>query len=138
MSDHPHTREAIERWRQGKINVFDALAELEDQRDKAIAALHQCFAATGEDAGDMGDFWALVDRERHTVNAVREMREQLDRAESEREQWRECAEFLATALQGLKFFCEEDQAFASKAYAATFRHSNAVLAEFQKLKGAAP
>jgi hypothetical protein len=33
MSDHPHTREAIERWQQGKINVFDALAELEDQRD---------------------------------------------------------------------------------------------------------
>ena len=34
MSDHPHTREAMERWRQGKINVFDALAELEDQRDE--------------------------------------------------------------------------------------------------------
>jgi regulator of replication initiation timing len=33
MSDHPYTREAIERWRQGKTNVFDALAELEDQRD---------------------------------------------------------------------------------------------------------
>jgi hypothetical protein len=35
MKDHPHTREAIERWRQGKINMFDALAELEDQRDEA-------------------------------------------------------------------------------------------------------
>jgi hypothetical protein len=35
MSDHPHTREAMERWRQGKINMFDALAELEDQRDEA-------------------------------------------------------------------------------------------------------
>lgn len=33
MNDHPHTREAIEWWRQGKINIFDALAELEDQRD---------------------------------------------------------------------------------------------------------
>ncbi len=33
MSDHPYTREAVERWQQGKINVFDALAELEDQRD---------------------------------------------------------------------------------------------------------
>jgi len=37
MSDHPHTREAMERWRQGKINIFDALAELEDQRDAAQA-----------------------------------------------------------------------------------------------------
>jgi hypothetical protein len=35
MSDHPHTREAIERWQQGKINIFDAMAELEDQRDEA-------------------------------------------------------------------------------------------------------
>jgi len=33
MSDHPYTREAVERWQQGKINIFDALAELEDQRD---------------------------------------------------------------------------------------------------------
>jgi len=37
VTDHPHTREAMERWRQGKINVFDALAELEDQRDVAQA-----------------------------------------------------------------------------------------------------
>lgn len=37
MKDHPHTREAIERWRQGKTNVFDALAEFEDQRDAAQA-----------------------------------------------------------------------------------------------------
>jgi hypothetical protein len=35
MTDHPHTREAVERWRQGKTNVFDALAELEGQRDEA-------------------------------------------------------------------------------------------------------
>lgn len=34
MTDHPYTREAVERWQQGKINVFDALAELEDQRDQ--------------------------------------------------------------------------------------------------------
>ncbi len=45
MSDHPHTREAMERWRQGKINVFDALAELEDQRDEARATIAW---ATGE------------------------------------------------------------------------------------------
>jgi hypothetical protein len=41
MSDHPHTREAIERWRQGKINIFDALAELEDQRDEARALANE-------------------------------------------------------------------------------------------------
>jgi hypothetical protein len=35
MSDHPYTREAIELWQQGKINIFDAMAQLEDERDKA-------------------------------------------------------------------------------------------------------
>lgn len=35
MTDHPYTREAVERWQQGKINIFDALADLEDQRDEA-------------------------------------------------------------------------------------------------------
>ena len=48
MSDHPHTREAIERWQQGKINIFDALAELEDQRDelrKELAELNERFVS---------------------------------------------------------------------------------------------
>jgi hypothetical protein len=48
MSDHPHTREAVERWQQGKINIFDALAELEDQRDevkKELAELNERFVS---------------------------------------------------------------------------------------------
>jgi hypothetical protein len=48
MTDHPHTREAIERWRQGKVNVFDALAELEDQRDAARAEIEHFRVATRE------------------------------------------------------------------------------------------
>jgi len=36
MSDHPYTREAIERWQQGKINIFDAMAALEDERDELL------------------------------------------------------------------------------------------------------
>ena len=35
MTDHPYTREAIERWRQGKINIFDEMARLERERDEA-------------------------------------------------------------------------------------------------------
>lgn len=34
MSDTPETQEAIERWRQGKINIFDEMARLERERDK--------------------------------------------------------------------------------------------------------
>jgi len=41
MSDHPYTREAIERWQQGKINIFDAMAALEDERNEARMELAQ-------------------------------------------------------------------------------------------------
>lgn len=39
MTDHPYTREAVERWQQGKINIFDAMAALEDERDQQIQLL---------------------------------------------------------------------------------------------------
>ena len=35
MSDTPETQEAAERWRQGKINIFDEMARLERERDEA-------------------------------------------------------------------------------------------------------
>lgn len=33
MSDTPETQEAVERWRQGKINIFDEMARLERERN---------------------------------------------------------------------------------------------------------
>lgn len=33
--DTPETQEAIERWRQGKINIFDEMARMERERDEA-------------------------------------------------------------------------------------------------------
>ncbi len=36
MNDTPETYEAVERWNQGKINIFDEMARLERERDKAI------------------------------------------------------------------------------------------------------
>lgn len=47
------------------------------------AALHQCYAATGEEAGDSDDFRALVDRERITVEAVTQMRKERDAAQED-------------------------------------------------------
>ena len=35
MRDTPETQEAVERWRQGKINIFDEMARLECERDNA-------------------------------------------------------------------------------------------------------
>lgn len=37
MSDKPEATEAVERWRQGKINIFDEMARLERERDEARA-----------------------------------------------------------------------------------------------------
>jgi hypothetical protein len=37
--DTPETQEAIERWRQGKINIFDEMARMERERDEAQATL---------------------------------------------------------------------------------------------------
>jgi hypothetical protein len=34
--DTPETQEAVERWRQGKINIFDEMARLERERDEAV------------------------------------------------------------------------------------------------------
>lgn len=36
MSDTPETQEAVERWQQGKINIFDEMARLETERDLAL------------------------------------------------------------------------------------------------------
>jgi len=36
MKDTPETYEAVERWNQGKINIFDEMARLERERDEAI------------------------------------------------------------------------------------------------------
>ena len=38
MSDTPETCEAVERWQQGKINIFDEMARLERERDEAREA----------------------------------------------------------------------------------------------------
>jgi len=35
VSDTPGTQEAVERWRQGKINIFDEMARMERERDEA-------------------------------------------------------------------------------------------------------
>jgi ketosteroid isomerase-like protein len=37
--DTPETQEAVERWRQGKINIFDEMARLERERDEARRSL---------------------------------------------------------------------------------------------------
>ena len=48
--DTPETQEAIERWRQGKINIFDDMARLERERDEARDELRDIRLNLGADA----------------------------------------------------------------------------------------
>lgn len=54
------------------------LIALRAQLTEAQAALHRCYTVTGEEAGDIDDFHALVNREQHVVEAVTRLRKELD------------------------------------------------------------
>jgi hypothetical protein len=47
--DTPETQEAIERWRQGKINIFDEMARMERERDEAREVLQEIANASNFD-----------------------------------------------------------------------------------------
>ena len=70
--DTPETQEAVERWRQGKINIFDEMAKLERERDEAREAL-----ANVEEYGT------------EEINAAVELRQRLATALVERDEARE-------------------------------------------------
>jgi hypothetical protein len=93
MSDTPETHEAVERWRQGKINIFDEMARLERERNAARRELQlllestkveTCSEPLPERDGEPADFSGAITRMRL--------------AEAERDQWRECSVKLADAL----------------------------------------
>ena len=52
-SDTPETCEAVERWHQGKINIFDEMARLERERDEAREALQEIQAADWKTAKEL-------------------------------------------------------------------------------------
>lgn len=89
MSDTPETQEAVERWRQGKINIFDEMARLERERDEARKA-----AARWESLFD------AVERA-GAEQAIRanENREWALRAERERDEAREALEHMKRERQ---------------------------------------
>ena len=43
MSDTPETQDAVERWQQGKINIFDEMARLERERGWARTMLFELY-----------------------------------------------------------------------------------------------
>ena len=54
MSDTPETHEAVERWQQGKINIFDEMARMEIERDetrKLLAAAKESLNAIHVEVG---------------------------------------------------------------------------------------
>jgi hypothetical protein len=72
MSETPETYEAVERWQQGKINIFDEMARLERERNGALALLLEMKQAVK---------WAKEE--------AKERLQRLDSAACERRQWME-------------------------------------------------
>jgi len=63
MSDTPETQEAVERWRQGKINIFDEMARLERERDEAREIIRMAktkFCEEGSDGNIASDMFAIL------------------------------------------------------------------------------
>lgn len=114
MTDHPYTREAIERWQQGKINIFDAMAELEDQRDEAMASSNERGVVVSQVSGALVDAGCAVGDAREFGSLVTKLSEQ-------RDQWRECAERLAAVARARANFDGSQKPDA--------------LVEFERLKG---
>jgi hypothetical protein len=76
MSDTSQTQEAVERWRQGKINIFDEMAGLERERDEALTKVQR-----------------QAERIRYLEGATNHA------CGTPLTQWRECAEMLAFAVR---------------------------------------
>jgi hypothetical protein len=77
--DTPETQEAVERWRQGKINIFDEMAKLERERDEARKALEE------EKKWHHRTHTELV----HTQCKILDMQMGRDKMQTELEMWRD-------------------------------------------------
>ena len=113
-SDTPETCEAIERWQQGKINIFDEMARLERERDALrkevnisaadVAVLkRRCDALKAErDATNEELEWLRKDSEQGepqplragepsdfegAIRRMRDVERERDEARAERDEW---------------------------------------------------
>lgn len=70
MSDTPETQEAVERWNQGKINIFDEMARLERERDEAREIIRRAktkFCEEGSDGNIASDMFAILSTSANTL-----------------------------------------------------------------------
>ncbi len=73
--------DAFNKWKSKP--KFSDVESLRAQLALSQRTLHECYALTGHEAGDADDFRALVDREKHVVAAVKEMREECATAQAD-------------------------------------------------------
>lgn len=91
MNDTPETHEAVERWRQGKINIFDEMARLERERDTAqalVAEMKQAIVWAKAEAKERLHRLDQAACERRTwLEAHEKMKRERDEARAERDEW---------------------------------------------------
>ena len=88
--DTPETQEAVERWRQGKINIFDEMARLERERDDYMG---RCRIALSE-----RDSWRMRADQKYAMR--RELEELLgvDRNDASDEQFQKGLDSLKNII----------------------------------------
>jgi hypothetical protein len=88
--DTPETQEAIERWRQGKINIFEEMARLERERDDYMG---RCRIALSE-----RDSWKMRADQKYAMR--RELEELLgvDRNDASDEQFQKGLDSLKNII----------------------------------------
>ena len=88
-SDTPETCEAVERWQQGKINIFDEMARLERERDEAERENEQLLASNKTYERD----WPILVQERNDLQDQRDLSIRMAKErERQRDEAREKAE----------------------------------------------
>jgi hypothetical protein len=154
VSDHPHTREAMERWRQGKINIFDEMARLETERNVARRELQQLLESikVSEVSIQMVDGiarpipWdgsAESEKLRYERDTWKSLAEDISEAREAWEihcnEWRMCAEQLAEAASDMQsgwFYIQEvNGRLSGVGWDRAAQGVEAALREFERLKG---
>lgn len=127
--DTPETQEAVERWRQGKINIFDKMARLERERDDYM---ERCRNAISE-----RDSWKMQADQKYAIR--RELEELLgvDRNDASDEQFQKGLDAIKNIIRERDEARHEIEGLRNKWYCAVEMGARAEVEKdeiIQKLK----
>jgi hypothetical protein len=82
-SDTPETCEAVERWQQGKINIFDEMARMERERDQWRECAERLIDYAHESLAELGTWGNGYERYERQMEQIRADIAEFDRLKGE-------------------------------------------------------